>query len=98
MVDGRECAGADPAAEQQDAGVLGLGERPGRGEEAVTTVNGRSLGSASAMSCGVNPSSTKTVSASRANSAAAAAIRRFSGTWLVVRKASVVSKPALSTG
>ena len=64
----------------------------------MTTVSGRSVGSASAMSCGVKPSSTKTVSASPSSSAAAAAIRRFSGTWLVARKASVVSKPALSTG
>ena len=71
---------------------------PAVGREAVTTVSGRSLGSASAMSCGVKPSSTKTVSASPSSSAAAAAIRRFSGTWLVARKASVVSKPALSTG
>lgn len=71
---------------------------PATGRDAVTTVSGRSLGRASAMSCGVKPSSTKTVSASPSSSAAAAATRRFSGTWLVARNASVVSNPALSTG
>ena len=38
------------------------------------------------------------VSASPSSSAAAVAIRDFSGTCMVVRKARVVSKPALSTG
>ncbi len=50
------------------------------------------------MSWGVKPSSMKTVSASPSSSTAADAIRRFSGTWLVARTASVVSNPALSTG
>ncbi len=64
----------------------------------MTTVSGRSRGRASAMSWGVKPSSMKTVSASPSSSTAADAIRRFSGTWLVARTASVVSNPALSTG
>ena len=66
--------------------------------EAVTTVSGRSVGSASAISCGVNPSSMKIVSASPIRPAAAAAIRRFSGTPRVVRIARSVSNFAVSTG
>jgi hypothetical protein len=68
------------------------------GSDAVTTVSGRLAGSASAISCGVKPSSMKTVSASPSWCTAAAAIRRFSGTRRVVRMANVVSNRAVSTG
>ena len=72
---------------------------PAEASDDVTTVNCRSLAtSCSATSCGVNPSSRKTVSASPSWSTAAAAIRRFSATQLPDRCARLVSKPALSTG
>ena len=68
------------------------------GSDAVTTVNGRFAGSASAINCGVKPSSMKMVSASPSSSTAASAIRRFSGTRRVVRIASEVSNCDVSTG